>query len=178
MVCCKNPQYSYRAVSFVFKRCQLLYDIANYAFVEGDVMPAKEEHERHQVFDVIQSGNSDIVTRKLNLAHTEVIEALYPYTKKPVEDGEVFDDKLCEPEEYVVELRVPQTFSRTSLDYLRWLIHEYLVCRVLYEWMGLTNLNNPTSKQNWQEKIEDLKNKMKTAIVWRGKPTRIKLHPF
>lgn len=178
MICCRNRQNSYRTVYLVFERCQLLYDVANYAFVEGDVMPAKDDHERHQVFDVVQDGNSDIVTRILNLAHTDVIENLYPYTKKPVEDREVFDDKLREPEKYVVELRVPHTFSRTSLDNLRWLIHEYFVCRVLYEWMGLTNLGNPSSKQNWQEKIEGLQKKMKTAIVWRGKPTRIRLHPF
>lgn len=162
----------------MFKREQLLYDIGNYAFVEGDVMPAKDEHERHQVMDVTQEGNVDLATRILNLAHSEVVETLYPYTKEPVVDEEVFDDELDEPEEYRVDMDVPQTFSRTSVGYLHVLIHEYLVCRVLYEWMCLTNLANPLSKKNWEEKIEDLKGKMKSAIRWRGKPLRIRQHPF
>lgn len=178
MSCCKNARQSTRTVSLVFIREQLLYDIGNYAFVEGDVMPAKEEHERHQVMDVTQEGNIDLATRILNLAHSEVVETLYPYTKEPVVDEEIFDDKLEEPEEYVIYMTVPQTYSRTSIKHLRWLIHEYLVYRVLYEWMCLANLANPLSKKNWEEKIESIKTKMKSAIRCRGKPLRISQHPF
>lgn len=35
MGCCKNARQPIRTVSLVFKREQLLYDIGNYAFVEG-----------------------------------------------------------------------------------------------------------------------------------------------
>lgn len=178
MSCCRGTKADTRHVMLMFKREQLIYDIGNYAFVEGDVMPAKEEHERHQVMDVTQDGNIDLATRILNLAHSEVVEILYPYTKEPVVDEEAFDDELEEPEEYEITMTVPQTYSRTSVKYLRWLIHEYLVYRVLYEWMCLTNLANPLSKKNWQEKIEEIKTKMKSAIRCRGKPLRISQHPF
>ena len=178
MSCCKNTRLPTRTVKLVFKREQLLYDIGNYAFVEGDIMPVKEEHERHQVMDVAQEGNIDLATRILNLAHSEVVEALYPYTKEPIVDEEIFDDNLEEPDEYEINITVPQTYSRTSVKYLRWLIHEYLVYRVLYEWMSLTNLANPLSKQNWEAKIESIKSKMKSAIRGRGKPLRISQHPF
>ncbi len=141
-------------------------------------MPAREEHERHQVMDVTQAGNLDLATRVLNLAHSEAVETLYPFTKEPVVDEEVFDDELEEPEEYVINMSVPQSFSRTSVKHLRWLVHEYLVSRVLYEWMGLTNLANPQSKKNWEERIKVLKSRMKAAVLWRGRPLRIKLHPF
>jgi hypothetical protein len=175
---CCNKRQPPKAVSLVFKREQLLYDIGTYAFVEGDIMVVGDEHERHQVMDVTQSGNIDIATRILNLAHSEVVEMLYPYTKEPVTPDESFDDELDEPEEYMIDLRLPLTFSRTSVKYLRWLIHEYMVSRVLQEWMGLTNLANPQSKKNWEEKIESIKTKIKSAIMWRGRPLRIKQHPF
>lgn len=175
--CKKSASRESRAVVLVFKRDQLLYDLGNYAFVEGDVMDVKEEHDRHQVMDIVQDGNDDIVTRVLNLAHTEAVELLYPYTKRPVEDDRL-DDTLEEREEYVIEMAVPATFSRTSMEYLRWLIHEYLVYRVLYEWMGLTNLANPRSRLLWKERIEDVKAKIKAATTWRGRPVRIKPYPF
>lgn len=175
--CKKSASRESRAVVLVFKREQLLYDLGNYAFVEGDVMDVKEEHDRHQVMDIVQDGNEDIVTRVLNLAHTEAVELLYPYTKRPVEE-ERLDDILTEPEEYQIEMKVPETFSMTSIKYLRWLIHEYLVYRVLYEWMGLTNLANPGSRIMWHERIEEIKEKIKTAIIWRGKRLRIKPHPY
>lgn len=179
MGCCREgARQPTRAVSLVFKREQLLYDIGNYAFVEGDVIPAQEEHERHQVMDVTQAGNIDLATRTLNLAHSETEELLYPYTKRPVADGERLDDELEEPEEYVIEMRVPATMSATSLKYLRNLIHDYLVARVLYEWMSLTNLTNRGSKQNWEMKIDGLKMKMKSSALWRIKPLRIRKHPF
>lgn len=178
MGCCKYARQPTRTVSLVFKRGQLLYDIGNYAFVEGDIMPTKDDHERHQVMDVTQEGNIDLVTRILNLAHSEVVETLYPYTKEPVVDEEVFNDELEELEEYVIDMTVPQTYSRTSVKFLCGLIHDYLVCRVLYEWMCHTNLANPLSKKNWEEKIESIKTKMKSAIRWRSKPLRIRQHPF
>lgn len=179
MRCCKNRiGGNAKTVKLVLKRKELLYDIGNYAFVEGDVMPAKEEHERHQVMDVAQAGNVDLVTRTLNLAHSEVVEILYPYTKQEVEDGEVFDDELEEFEVYEIEMKIPENFSRTSLNHLRNLVHDYMVARVLYEWMKVTNLENRHSAENWEEKIEQLKVKMKTTILWRRKPLRRTLRPF
>lgn len=178
MRCCNKARQPTRTVSLVFKREQLLYDIGNYAFVEGDVMPAADEHERHQVMDVTQQGNIDLATRILNLAHSETVEALYPFTKEPVTDDETLDDALEEPEEYIVELNVPRTFSRTSVKYLSNLIHEYMVYRVLYEWMCLTNLSNAGSRQNWAEKIESVKEKIRSTVRWRGRPLRISQHPF
>ena len=70
-----------KTVKMTFKREELLYDIRNNAYVEGDVMQAKTEHDRHQVQDIGEDGNIDRVTRLLDLAHAECEEALFPYTK-------------------------------------------------------------------------------------------------
>ena len=74
-------------VTLTFKRSELIYDVANYSFVEGDIMKADEEHARHQVFDIVESGNENRVTRILNLAHAECIEMLFPYTKEDIVDS-------------------------------------------------------------------------------------------
>lgn len=58
--------------TLTFFRKELIYDVANYAYVEGDIMQPDEEDSRHQVFDITQQGNVDRATRILNLAHTEV----------------------------------------------------------------------------------------------------------
>ena len=36
----------------LFKREQLIYDIRNLAYVEGDIMPEAQQHERHTVQDL------------------------------------------------------------------------------------------------------------------------------
>lgn len=174
--CCGGSQPQTKAVTLIFKRSELVYDAENYSFVEGDIMKTDDEHARHQVFDIAQKGNIDRVTRVLNLAHTECIEMLYPYTKTEIPDEqEALNDILAAPEEYHIELTLPEGFSISTVKLLTNLIHEYLVCMVLSDWMSITN---PGSKAHWEEKFENLKYKIQTSLVSRTGKVRRKLKPF
>lgn len=176
MVYCCGKEQKQKEARLAFKRAELIYDASNYSFVEADIMPEGDECRRHQVFDIGQAGNVDRVTRVLNIAHAECVEMLYPYTKEEIpEEQEALDDVLKEPETYEIELTLPETFSLTTLRLLEELIHEYLVCRVLADWMSITN---PESEANWQRKFTTLREKIRTALVSRTKMTRRKLSPF
>jgi hypothetical protein len=176
MVYCQNSQSQTKAVILVFKRKELLYDAENCSFVEGDIMKTDNEHARHQVFDIAQKGNIDRVTRVLNTAHAECVEMLYPYTKEEMLDGqEALDDVLRQPETYEIRLTLPKTFSLTTLRMLKELIHEYLVCRVLADWMSITN---PASEAKWEKKFAMLRNKIQTALMSRTRKIKRKLKPF
>lgn len=170
-----SPQRQAVTNTLVFLRDELLYDIRSYSFVTGDIMPAEDEHQRHQVFDVAQDGNEDLATRMLNLAHAECVESLYPYTKAPCIKDEELDDKLEASERYEIELVLPKEFSRTTVVLLNELIHDYFVCRVLGEWLGTTF---PTAQPYWKERLEELKTRMKQALLGRRKPLRRKQSMF
>lgn len=175
LYCCgKEPKH--KDATLTFKRAELIYDASNYSFVEADILPEGDECRRHQVFDIGQDGNVDRVTRVLNMAHAECVEMLYPYTKEEIPDEqEALDDVLTEPEVYEIKLTLPKTFSQTTLRLLEQLIHEYLVCRVLADWMSITN---PESESNWQRKFSTLRVKIQTALVSRSGKVRRKLKPF
>ena len=159
-----------------FRRAELLYDAGNYSFVEADIIPEGDECRRHQVFDIGQDGNVDRVTRVLNTTHAECVEMLYPYTKEEIPVGqEALDDVLKEPETYEIKLALPESFSLTTLRLLEELIHEYLVCRVLADWMSITN---PESEAKWERKFATLREKIRTALVSRRGKVRRKLSPF
>lgn len=159
-------------VTLTFKRTELLDDIRQYAYVEGDIMDEKQEHAKHQVFDIAEDGNIDRVTRVLALAHAECVEALFPFTKVNVDDEEERDDELIEEDKYIIEMLVPKSFSKTTVDILEKYIHEYLICRVLSDWFSITN---PGSAKNWADKAEDAKASMlksksiRTITARRGK---------
>lgn len=173
---CCNSQQQTTPVTLTFKRSELLYDATNYSFVEGDIMKADDEHARHQVFDITQKGNIDRVTRVLNLAHAECVEMLYPYTKEEVpEEYSTLDNTLSVPEEYHIVMNLPEGFSFTTVKLLQPMIHEYLVCRVLADWMSITN---PSSQANWEEKFRELKMKIQTSLVSRTGKIRRKCQPF
>ena len=156
-------------------RESLLYDIGNYSFVEGYLMDVSDEHQRHQAIDVCEDGNVDRVNRVLNLAYSEVVEYLYPLTKRECQDGDSLANELVEHEEYVVELSVPDEFASSTLELLKNLIHEYLVCRVLADWMSITN---PSSKGTWEEKVGALKVRMRSCVNSRMVRLRRKMSPW
>lgn len=176
MAYCCGKAPAAKVARLTFKRSELLYDAGNYSFVEADILPEGEECRRHQVFDIVEAGNVDRVTRVLNTAHAECVEMLFPYTKEEIPDGqEALDDVLKEPETYEIKLALPETFSLTTLRLLEELIHEYLVCRVLADWMSITN---PESEAGWEKKFTTLRNKIRTSLVLRTGNIRRKLKPF
>lgn len=173
---CQNSQPQTKAVTLVFKRKELLYDAENYSFVEADIVKAEDKHTRHQIFDIGQDGNVDRVTRVLNLAYSECMEMLYPYTKEEIpNEQEVLDDVLIAPEEYTMTLTLPIGFSLSTVKLLKHLIHEYMVCKVLADWMSITN---PGSQISWENKVQNARIKIQTSLVSRTGKVRRKLKPF
>lgn len=162
-----------RTVRLKFLRSQLLYDIKNYAFVEGDVMGEEKQHAQHVLVEIGEEGNVDRVSRILAVVHAAVIDMLYPYTKQePIE--EEIDNCLFAPNEYVIELHVPDTMSRTTLHLLSKLIHEYMVYCVLADWLSITN---PEASANWNAKAEATEKEITKAKNQRGVFTRA-THPW
>ena len=185
-----------KTVKLTFKREELLYDIRNNAYVEGDVMQVKTEHDRHQVQDIGEDGNIDRVTRVLDLAHAECEEALFPYTKENVEQETEMDDTptFVEPVEetpaeeftneipdakptgdYVIRLLVPDEYSKTTVRLIVRYIHEYMVCRVLADWLSITN---PPAAANWKAKQDEALEGMKEAVNFRTGRVRRTQTPF
>ena len=163
-----------RVVRLKLLRNQLLYDIKNYAYVEADVMGEEKQHAQHVLAEIGEEGNVDRVSRILAVVHTAVIEMLFPYTKtEPIE--EEIDNCLHAPEEYVVELSVPNTMSRTTMHHLSKLIHEFMVYCVLADWLSITN---PQAAANWSAKAEAIKKEIEEVKNLRRKAFTRATHPW
>lgn len=162
--------------TMTFHRDEILYDCDNCAFVEGDIADLPEmEHARHQIQDIAEEGNVDRVTRVLNLAHAEVVELLFPFTKNDVDGNDDLDDTKEEPETYTVSLNLPAKFSKTTVNLLLHLIHEYMVCRVMQDWLSITY---PKAADIWAEKVEDVRQRIKEAKAARTGFTKRNMSPF
>lgn len=159
-------------VKLTFKRDQLLYDIRNNAYVESHVMEPDKEHARHMVADVGEDGNVDRMTRVLDLGVSMCREMLYPWAKREIEVTEM-DDTLRERKQYVIEMSVPETMSQTTLRLVERLIHEYLVCRGVADWLSITNAEKA---ETWLAKAAEAESEIRTAIHSRMERTRIRQH--
>lgn len=143
---------------------ELLFDIGNYAYIEGDVMPADGDKARRIVIDVNEDENRAVVDRYLELAIAEVRNMLHPYVSRPVIHNSMEDDLLEEKHNYCVWMVVPSEFADTSLELLKPLIHEYLVSRVLHKWLSLTNYARTGA---WEEILLDLERRIRATATKR-----------
>jgi hypothetical protein len=154
-----------KTVVLTFLRSELLNDLDQYGYVEGDVQRADADHlkhGKHQTQDITQDGNVSIVTRKLDLKVAWCREALYPYTKNPVMDNVTLDDILAETPTYTIAMTVPEDFSETTAIYLEQLIHNLLVWWVLYYWLSITK---PEGADKWLSLAKDGEEELKGALA-------------
>lgn len=135
--------------------------------------------------DIGEDGNIDRVTRVLNLVFAHCVEMCYPYSKVPVSEKDgtyemTTDDALKEKEEYIMQLSLPDMASQTSVTLLVNLIHEYLVCKVLADWMTLTDNDGSGARKaaHWEQKAEDARSSVVGTLNARCRRTRRTLSPF
>lgn len=169
------PQTSTRNVTLVFERDKLLYDIRNYAYIEGHIWDEAPVHAKHTLIEIGEDGNIDRVNRMIEMAHHSAIEILYPYTKEPLVKNEDIWDESELPYEYTIAMTVPSTMSRTTLMLLKSLIHEYIVAMVLFDWLSITH---PDVARNWHEKATVAKGEINSIKHTRTGSLRRSSHPF
>ena len=172
---CGTRGVEMKRINLVFHRKQLLYDIRNYAYIEGHVWGEENQHAQHTLVEIGEEGNIDRVNRILDVVHSAAVEMLYPYTKQELVEEEVICDRLREPNNYPIIMDVPATMSRTTMKLLSSLIHEFMVARVIYDWLSITH---PEAARNWldkaleaEEEIKSIKNN-RTGVLTRP------MHPF
>lgn len=164
-----------RSVTLKFGREELLYDIRNYAYIEGHVWGEEQQHAQHMLVDIGEDGNVDRVNRILGVVHAAAVEMLYPYTKTEALAEEEIGDRMWTPEEYRIEMRVPAQMSRTTLHLLHKLIHEFMVARVIYDWLSITH---PDSAKNWLEKAYEAQEEINSIKNLRTGTLRRPSYPF
>ena len=156
----------YKNVSFVYDREQLLYDIKNVAYIEAHkINDSEQQHSQHSIVDICEEGNIHRVDRVLFNEYCNIVEMLNPMTKQKIEEGEIFGNEIMEPEQYKIELTVPETMSRTTLKLLSVSIHDYLVACVIYDWLAIYN---PAASANWINQVESLRNDINVHKNIRG----------
>ena len=136
-------------------RQSLLHDIANLAFVIADIHSEADEHARHQLTDICQEGNIDRVSRMMGLAYCIARETL-----KPLRDIK------------------RNTAIRGNCITLNQLVHEFIVCSVLADWLSITI---PAAAGVWKEKAQlcmrDISATVRRMTCEHNILTR-KMHPF
>ena len=125
-------------------REEVLHDVASMAYVAADIREGKlTPHALHQTFDICEGGNLDRVTRVMDIAEAELRSVLREFNITLPDSGE-------EKEGYAVLLRM--------------YAHEYVVARILADWLSVTL---PESAGVWQEKADDALSRFRLTVETR-----------
>lgn len=158
-----------------FNRKDLLYDIANCGFVIADLLPRDETNKSIHIADIIQDGNVDIVTRKMDVAYFACKELLRSWTKSDPVDGGVLNNEFVEREQYSIVLTYPEGVTMGTLENLNALVHEYMVARIIYEWLSI---NNREEMPIWYDKFTKIATSISACLSARGRATFRKVGPY
>lgn len=172
-----KPVYTKSAILNLY-RDELLYDIKQIAFVEGDIIETEDEHERHQIIDIAEDGNIDIISRRMNRAASHCNELMYPYSKVIVGDVTTTDNEAENFADFIYDIKIPDDFSQTTVDHLTKLIHDYIVYDALYYWMSITNLRNTNSAVKWASLLQSLQDEIASTLFARMRRVRRTQTPF
>lgn len=157
-----------------FARQELLYDIRNCAYIEGSIVSEDSGHVRHIIQDVGEDGNVDRIGRIMDLVVAKGRDILYPYTKEVLTAGELSNTpEDCD--EYVITLELPEGVSSVSVELLEKMMHEFIVCRAVADWMSITN---PQKAEVWLMKAAEAEREVKLGINARMKRIRRGVAPF
>ena len=152
-----------RQVGMIFYRRELHYDIANLAYVAGDVLPEDMQTGKHQLQDIIQEGNVDETDRIVSLALQKCSEILHRYTRFE-NTCELFTDRQDKPPFWAMELGVPLTMARSTLEYIWRLIHQLCVYRALAFW----SLTTRTGGEDWAAMARETEMELESAALRSG----------
>lgn len=134
---------------------------------------SKDDKDYDRIF--VSDENEEFFETTFNLAHSECKEFLFAFTKEEViPDGNIDGPQQLFPN-YNITLSLPKHFSHTTITLLTNLINEYITCRLLSEWIMITQ---PESHVYWIERCSMIKKQISIAMTSRTEPLRRTLRPF
>jgi len=164
------------ALYLAYWRSELLDDIDKRAWVQGDAWETETEHEKHQLIDITQQDNIDIVTRAMDTAVASVKELFNRLTRRPVDNGVTEYDNKLENADYEIWMRVDRKwFSRTTAEAIGPIVHDYIVSYAIYRWCLLCA--QPFA-ESWAVVCDELWEKLKKLALHRTGRARITPCPF
>lgn len=173
MIECRKRNDGTQGAVMTFASSDILYDLRNYGYIEGSLLEGvASDHVRHTVQDIGESGNVDRVWRVLDLEHARCVDMLYPYTRHEI-TRDYLDNRLQERKVMGIVLQVPETFAQSTLNLLEKLVHEYLVSRVMEDWLSITY---PEKSANWRDKGDRLGEDIRRCVGKRRGRVRLRQH--
>lgn len=158
---------------------ELLVDISGRCWLAADAAETGGMKDVHNMRDVVDDGNREIILNIMSRVMYESMNILYPFCKTPIKTlrKTVSDDNRTEEAEvYVITLNFPYERSETEVQEMKRCIHDYVVYKCFAEWLALTM---PESQwQVWEQKAQEVRDRLTTVLVLPLRPRTVRVRPY
>lgn len=168
------PRKPRRTVTLSCGRKELLYEIRQICYVGGDVVQEDAQDARHQMQDVTEDGNVDLITRQMDLIHAEVCDLMCNDNGEYVEDGHSEDDLMRETDRYEVTMTVEEGTRVSAVRLLGQLYHQLMVGRAVAWWFTLVH-PDANKAALWTQEAQVKENAMRDIV--NRVPTNLMIYP-
>ena len=128
----------------------------------------KDEDAYDNIFTTDE--DQEFFEEHFELAHAECVEMLFPYAMKEITDSEEVKD-----DGYSIVITVSKEMSQTTVSLVERQINEYIVSRLIAEWMMVCNID---SHSYWLERYTSIRKQINRTLLSRMKPLRRTSRPF
>ncbi len=143
-------------------RDELLYDIESICYLEALSLESREADSSvpHIIYNVCGAANIDRVLRLIGSVYAHAAELLSSIGKKECITQSV-DNRLLSPEFFDICLNQQCKIAASMISHLTHLVHQYIVYRVVAEWMSVPN---PTASTKWGDKAALIAAEIRTSV--------------
>ncbi len=154
-----------------FKRQELVYEIGNLGYIIRDSSKRDTPDEYKNVADINANGNTDRISRLLDLAYADVMRILSAYVDHKVDFDAYGNDIQQDPDSYFVMITLKHEMPGTTENLLRIYIHEFMVAKVMSEWLSVVA---PDKAGAWIDKVQTMETNIKGSMSARKSFSQIK----
>ena len=144
--------------TMVLQQEELVQDIRNNAYIVADAIKTDNPDDRARIRDIAELNNREKMFRWMDLSVGMVANFLTLWSAKYNSGNTLVSDRYKELACYHIHLEVPKGFPENTFIYVKDLAHEFVVSRVLYEYLKIVW---PDAAAVWKETADGLEEKIK-----------------
>ena len=158
--------------TMVLQQEELVQDIRNAAYIVADAVKTDNPDDRARIRDIAELNNREWMFRWMDLAVGMVANFLTIWSARYDSQNTLSTDKYKEIPCYHIHMEVPKKFPENTFIYAKDLAHQYIVSRVMYEYLKHIF---PDAAAVWKETMDDLEAKLREVA---GKQYGMVYRPF
>lgn len=140
-------------MKYIIGRDDVLYDVSSILYATIDSFSIDDPAKKAAILDINAESNIDRFSRVMEKSVRDIEIAMAAYAKKEVATTEL-ENNLSAPTKFEINVEFPIGFYDSAAVAINTSIHEYVVTKILSDWLGGFGIKNDYFLKSINHKAE------------------------